>query len=195
MPTPAKAWIMQLRRQKQTADVHWVSRIPLKHYRRSTWLPWLWGQVRWWGQGSRKASHLHSLHRKRDICINSTQTPTKATITHRRAPELHTAFTLPRAGLVSPPTTRNPCLCSNNCLPFHFQASFCLSYMICPDLVQCVSSPLGKHTHTHTLQHRNTTHAIATVSAPEETQGGVGPHLVGDPPASTTENTQSALGS
>ena len=25
MPTPAKSWIMQLGRQKQTADVHWVS--------------------------------------------------------------------------------------------------------------------------------------------------------------------------
>ena len=52
MPTPAKSWILQLRRQKQTTDVHWISWIPLKHYRRSTWLPWLWGQVRWWGQGA-----------------------------------------------------------------------------------------------------------------------------------------------
>ena len=51
MPTPAKSWIMQLRQQEHTADVHWVSWIPLKHYRRSAWLPWLWGQVRWWGQG------------------------------------------------------------------------------------------------------------------------------------------------
>ena len=25
MPTPEKSWIMQLRRPKQTADVHWVS--------------------------------------------------------------------------------------------------------------------------------------------------------------------------
>ena len=39
----------------------------------------------------------------------------------------------------------NPCLCSNNCLPFHFQAVFCpsLSYMICPGLVQCVPTPLA----------------------------------------------------
>ena len=43
MPTPAKSWIMQLRRQKQTTDIHWISWIPLKHYRRWTWLPWLWG--------------------------------------------------------------------------------------------------------------------------------------------------------
>ena len=42
MPTPAKAWIMQLRRQKQTPDVHWVSWLPMKHYRRNTWTPWLW---------------------------------------------------------------------------------------------------------------------------------------------------------
>ena len=33
MPTPAKAWIMQVRRQKHTAEVHWVSWIPMKHYR------------------------------------------------------------------------------------------------------------------------------------------------------------------
>ena len=51
MPTPAKSWIMQLRRQKQTANVQWVSWIPLKRCWRSAWLPWLWGQVRWWGQG------------------------------------------------------------------------------------------------------------------------------------------------
>ena len=52
MPTAAKSWIMQLRRQKQTTYVHWISWIPLKCYQRSTWLPWLWGQVRWWGQGA-----------------------------------------------------------------------------------------------------------------------------------------------
>ena len=52
MPTPAKAWIMQARRQKHTTDVHWVSWIPMKHYRRNAWTPWLWGQVRWWGIGA-----------------------------------------------------------------------------------------------------------------------------------------------
>ena len=52
MPTPAKAWIMQVRRQKQTPDVHWVSWLPMKHYRRNAWTPWLWGQVRWWGMGA-----------------------------------------------------------------------------------------------------------------------------------------------
>ena len=52
MPTPAKAWIMQVRRQKQTPEVHWVSWLPMKHYRRNTWTPWLWGQVRWWGVGA-----------------------------------------------------------------------------------------------------------------------------------------------
>ena len=31
MPTPAKAWIMQVRRQKQTPEVHWVSWLPMKH--------------------------------------------------------------------------------------------------------------------------------------------------------------------
>ena len=30
MPTPAKAWIMQVRRQKQTPEVHWVSWLPMK---------------------------------------------------------------------------------------------------------------------------------------------------------------------
>ena len=39
MPTPAKAWC----RQKHTAHVHWVSWLPMKHYRRNTWTPWLWG--------------------------------------------------------------------------------------------------------------------------------------------------------
>ena len=33
MPTPPKAWIMQVRRQKQTLEVHWVSWLPMKHYR------------------------------------------------------------------------------------------------------------------------------------------------------------------
>ena len=41
MPTPAKAWIMQVRRQKHTAVVHWVSWLPMKHYRRNAWTPWL----------------------------------------------------------------------------------------------------------------------------------------------------------
>ena len=44
MPTPAKARIMQ--------EVHWVSWLPMKHYRRNAWTPWLWGQVRWWGLGA-----------------------------------------------------------------------------------------------------------------------------------------------
>ena len=52
MPTPAKAWIMQLGRQKQTPEVHWVSWLPMKHYRRNAWTPWLWGQVRWCGVGA-----------------------------------------------------------------------------------------------------------------------------------------------
>ena len=52
MPTPAKAWIMQVRRQKQTPEVHWVSWLPMKDYRRNAWTPWLWGQVRWWGGGA-----------------------------------------------------------------------------------------------------------------------------------------------
>ena len=52
MPTPAKAWIMQVRRQKHTPEVHWVSWLPMKHYRRNAWTPWLWGQVRWWGTGA-----------------------------------------------------------------------------------------------------------------------------------------------
>ena len=52
MPTAAKAWIMQVRRQKHTPEVHRVSWLPMKHYRRNTWTPWLWGQVRWWGTGA-----------------------------------------------------------------------------------------------------------------------------------------------
>ena len=52
MPTPAKAWIMQVCRQKQTPEVHWVSWLPMKHFRRNAWTPWLWGQVRWWGVGA-----------------------------------------------------------------------------------------------------------------------------------------------
>ena len=52
MPTPAKAWIMQVRRQKHTPEVHRVSWLPMKHYRRNAWTPWLWGQVRWWGTGA-----------------------------------------------------------------------------------------------------------------------------------------------
>ena len=52
MPTPAKAWIMQVRRQKHTREVHWASWLPMKHYRRNAWTPWLWGQVRWWGTGA-----------------------------------------------------------------------------------------------------------------------------------------------
>ena len=41
MPTLAKAWIMQVRRQKHTPEVHWVSWLPMKHYRRNAWTPWL----------------------------------------------------------------------------------------------------------------------------------------------------------
>ena len=52
MPTPAKAWIMQVRRQKHTADVHRVCWLPMKHYRRNAWTPWLWGQIRWLGIGA-----------------------------------------------------------------------------------------------------------------------------------------------
>ena len=52
MPTPAKAWIMQVRRQKHTADVHWVSWIPMKHYRRNAWNLLRRGQVRWWRFGA-----------------------------------------------------------------------------------------------------------------------------------------------
>ena len=52
MPTPTKAWIMQVRGQKHTPEVHWVSWLPMKHYRRNAWTPWLWGQVRWWGTGT-----------------------------------------------------------------------------------------------------------------------------------------------
>ena len=52
MPTPAKLSIMQLRRQKFRAETQWISWKPLKHYRRNTWIPWLWGQVRWWGHGA-----------------------------------------------------------------------------------------------------------------------------------------------
>ena len=26
-----------------------MSWLPMKHYRRNAWTPWLWGQVRWWG--------------------------------------------------------------------------------------------------------------------------------------------------
>ena len=41
MPTPAKAWILQVRTEKHTADVHWARWIPVKHYRRNAWTPWL----------------------------------------------------------------------------------------------------------------------------------------------------------
>ena len=44
LPTPAKAWIMQVRRQKHTAHVHLVSWILMKHYHRNTWNPWLWAR-------------------------------------------------------------------------------------------------------------------------------------------------------
>ena len=49
MPTPAKAWIMQVRRQKHTPEVHWVSWLPMKHYRQNAWTPW---HVRWCGIGA-----------------------------------------------------------------------------------------------------------------------------------------------
>ena len=26
--------------------------LPMKHYRRNAWTPWLWGQVRWWRTGA-----------------------------------------------------------------------------------------------------------------------------------------------
>ena len=52
MPTPAKAWIMQVRKQKHTPEVHCMSWLPMKQYRRNAWTPWLWGQVRWWVPGS-----------------------------------------------------------------------------------------------------------------------------------------------
>ena len=52
MPTPAKAWMMQVRRQKHTLEVHWVSLLPMKHYARNAWTPWLWEQVRRWGTGA-----------------------------------------------------------------------------------------------------------------------------------------------
>ena len=51
MPTLAEFRIMQLRQQKQTAGVHWVSWIPLKHFRRSAWLPWLGRGENWLAQG------------------------------------------------------------------------------------------------------------------------------------------------
>ena len=52
MPTPTNTWIMQVCRQQHTPEVHWVSLLPMKHYRRNAWTPWLWGQVRWWGTGA-----------------------------------------------------------------------------------------------------------------------------------------------
>ena len=52
MPTPAKAWSTQVPRQKHTPEVPWVSWLPMKHYRRNAWTPWLRGQVRWWGTGA-----------------------------------------------------------------------------------------------------------------------------------------------
>ena len=52
MPTPATAWIMHVRRQKHTPEVHWVSWLPMKQYGRNAWTPWLWGEVRWWGIGA-----------------------------------------------------------------------------------------------------------------------------------------------
>ena len=62
MPTPAKTWSMHLRRQKPMADVDWASRIPLKHYGRNAWVPWLWGQVRWLRIGAPIGTTLHSVH-------------------------------------------------------------------------------------------------------------------------------------
>ena len=52
MPTQAKTWILQLRRLKLMAEVHWVTWVPVEHYQRNAWVPWLWGQVRWWGIGA-----------------------------------------------------------------------------------------------------------------------------------------------
>ena len=47
-----------------------------------------------------------------------------------------------------------PCLCSNNCLPFTFrQFSVRLSYMNCPDLVQCVPTTLANIQMVHPLYH------------------------------------------
>ena len=47
LPTPPKTWLMKMRSQKTVENVHWMTWLPLKGTRRTTWLPWLWGHVRW----------------------------------------------------------------------------------------------------------------------------------------------------
>ena len=89
------------------------------------------------------------------------EAPRKTTRSNRRAPELHTTLTLPRAGLVLLPTTRNTHILDD----------------------------------AHTVQHIIMTNTTATVYALEATQGGVGPHFVGDPPTTTAKTAHSALGS
>ena len=52
LPTPPRAWLMKMRSQKVLTNTHWTTWLPLKGMRRSTWLPWLWGHVRWQDYGA-----------------------------------------------------------------------------------------------------------------------------------------------
>ena len=50
-PTPARKWILKMRRQHEVTGVHWVTWKPLKGIRRHLWTQWLWGNIAWMGCG------------------------------------------------------------------------------------------------------------------------------------------------
>ena len=52
VPTPARKWILKLRRQHEVDRVHWVTWRPLKGIRRQLWAQWLWGSIAWTGSDS-----------------------------------------------------------------------------------------------------------------------------------------------
>jgi hypothetical protein len=68
LPLPPKTWIMKLRRQKVVEAAHWTTWLPLKSLRRSSWVRWLWGQVRWpdcgapWERHPSFCPHCPKLH-------------------------------------------------------------------------------------------------------------------------------------
>ena len=50
-PTPARKWILSRRLRPVFTRTQWTSWLPLKGKRRSYWLQWLQGNVRWEGCG------------------------------------------------------------------------------------------------------------------------------------------------
>ena len=48
-PTPAKKWVVAVRRSGAWAGCHWTTWLPMRGTRRMIWVTWLWGNARWEG--------------------------------------------------------------------------------------------------------------------------------------------------